>query len=473
MRTSPPAVLLLAAAAAASYIPPYYEGTPEFVGVAGLDPPDYRGEEAYRLEFTLIAERNMPHQGFVHRSWADFQQFDHLLTTHLLNFGLDFPEEPSVENLDSYLQRVMTHSGIVSNNIFHDFLGINWSGRDLTFLQNLPGFMKVVIPPLYRAPHFPPEPPVFDSELDAITAEETPFEVWVYLMAFRSSTNLQEYLQFFNSYLNTNPDFSGPEDDADVLPDGVSIDYPEHFNKTFVHFLPQGYLNGHTTRISFLGKSKFNFLNETRIEEWVRDLHGDKKPKRILDIGTGPGFSAYTFARVFPEAEVIGVDMAPPYIRFAKRWNEVRNVSNVQFYAANAEDLSWLESESFDIINYAYVLHEMPAVSALNIISEMYRLLRPGGTMNGFEVPYSDYGWGNDVAVIFNTWGHDWQDGSSSPQGPEPYCGEYINGVALPESLAAAGFRGINQIEYTFFDSVFLAYKQTVPFTPAPGPGRS
>ena len=85
----------------------------------------------------------MPHQGFVHRSWADFQQFDHLLTTHLLNFGLDFPEEPSVENLDSYLQRVMTHSGIVSNNIFHDFLGINWSGRDLTFLQNLPGFMKV------------------------------------------------------------------------------------------------------------------------------------------------------------------------------------------------------------------------------------------------------------------------------------------------------------------------------------------
>ena len=97
----------------------------------------------YRLEFTLIAERNMPHQGFVHRSWADFQQFDHLLTTHLLNFGLDFPEEPSVENLDSYLQRVMTHSGIVSNNIFHDFLGINWSGRDLTFLQNLPGFMKV------------------------------------------------------------------------------------------------------------------------------------------------------------------------------------------------------------------------------------------------------------------------------------------------------------------------------------------
>ena len=56
---------------------------------------------------------------------------------------------------------------------------------DLKFLQTLPDFMLVVIPPLYRAPEFAPEPPVFDNEMDAITSEETPFEVWTYLMAFR------------------------------------------------------------------------------------------------------------------------------------------------------------------------------------------------------------------------------------------------------------------------------------------------
>ena len=32
-----------------------------------------------------------------------------------------------------------------------DFLGINWSGSDLTFLSTLPEFMKVVIPQLYRS----------------------------------------------------------------------------------------------------------------------------------------------------------------------------------------------------------------------------------------------------------------------------------------------------------------------------------
>merc|ERR1719323_785440 len=442
-----------------SYIPPYYEGTPTAVSVVRVDPPDYRGEESFRIEFALQPSKDgMPTQGFVHRTWEDFKKFDRLLTTHLLNFNLDFPDDdPSLSNLDAYLKRVITHQMILTSNSFNDFLGINWSGKDLTFLQDLPGFLYVVIPPLYRAPDFPPEPPVFDNELDAITAEETPFEIWIYLIAFRSRANLAEYLEFFNNFLNTCPSFSGDDGDVDVLPPGVSIDMPYHFNKTFVHFLPQGYLNGHTVRISYLGKTKFNFLDEHKVEEWIRRLHGDKSPKRILDIGTGPGFSAFTYARVFPEAEVVGVDLAAPYIRFARQWNEIRNVSNVQFYAANAEDLSWLESESFDLINYAYVLHEMPADNAMMVIREMHRLLRPGGTMNGFEVPYFDSALEREIAVVFNTWGHDWQE--AGPQGPEPYTGEYMDGTRLPEALATSGFNDIKQEDYTFFDSLFIATK--------------
>jgi len=441
-----------------TYIPPYYEGSPTSIRCVGVDPPDYRGEESYRIEFSLAAESQMPGQGFVHRTWEDFVKFDHLLTTHLLNFGLHFPSEPSVAALDEYLQRVLSHGLILSSNVLSDLLGINWSGRDLKFLTSLPSFMQVVIPPLYRAPEFPPEPPVFETELDAIISEETPFEVWTYLMAFRSKEVIADYLAFFNNFLETCPSFSGPEDNNDVLPPGVTINYPTHYNMTFVHFLPRGYLNGHTVRISYLGKTKFNFLDEIKIEEQVRTLHGDKKPKRILDIGTGPGFSAFTYAKVFPDAEVIGVDLAAPYIRFARMWNELRNVTNVQFYAANGEDLGWLESESFDIINYAYVLHEMPATSAMNIITEMHRLLKPGGVLNGFEVPFPDTHWERQGMVDSNTWGYDWQD-SNGPQGPEPYIEEYEFGTMLTDSLIAAGFRNVEQIEYSYFDSLFIGTK--------------
>merc|ERR1712241_911765 len=442
-----------------SYLPPYYEGTPTAVSVVTLDSTDFRGQDVYRIEFSLQVENStFPDRGFVHRSWEDFKDFDRLLKTHLLHFGLHLPDSQSVESLDSYLQSMMSHSAVVGSNVFSDFLGINWSGSDLKFLQSLTDFMQIVIPPLYRAPDFPPEPPVFTTEMDAVTAEGTPFEIWTYLMAFRSKEVIDDYLAFFNNFLNTCPEFDGPSDNSDVLPAGHQLQYPAHYNQTFVHFLPRGYLNGHTVRISFLGKTKFNFLNESKIEDWVRMLHNDKKPKRILDLGTGPGFSAFTYANVFPEAEVIGVDLAAPYIRFARMWNELRNISNVQFYAGNGEDLSWLESESFDIINFTYVLHEMPAVNAINIIKEIHRLLKPGGSMTGFEVPFPDSVIERELMVNSNTWGYSWQD-SDGPQGPEPYIEEYEFGTLLTESLVGAGFSDVQQIEYSYFDSLFVATK--------------
>ena len=81
---------------------------------------------------------------------------------------------------------------------------------------------------------------------------------------------------------------------------------------------------------------------------------------------------------------------------------------NIHF--RNGEDLSWLESESFDLISYAYVLHEMPEENGLRVLNEIYRLLKPGGTMNGFEVPYPDTELGRIVMTEFNTWGHKWDE---------------------------------------------------------------
>ena len=442
-----------------SYLPPYYEGLPTLASVVALDPPDFRGEDMYRIEFSLDARTEMPQQGFVHRSWGDFQKLDHLLALHL-HFGLDLPSEASLEALDAYISRVMSKPGIVSSNQLSDFLGINWSGRDLMFMESLTEFMKVVIPQLYRAPDFAPEPPVFDSEADAIMAEETPFEVYVYLMAFRSQTNLGEYLNFFSDFVATYPSFAAPpgtEGDADVQPEGVFCNIPDHFNQTFVHFLPGGYLNGHTVRISYLGKSKFNFLKETLIKEWLTKLQGDTQPTRILDLGTGPGFSAFVLAEMFPEAEVVAVDMAAPYIRMARKWAEIRNVTNIKFYQANAEDLSWLEEETFDLINYAYVLHEMPASNALNIVSEMYRLLQPGGRMNGFEVPFVENEAERWAYTVGNTWGHAWE--AEGAHGPEPYMEEYQFGTMLTEALSAVGFQEIEVIDYSYFENVFLATK--------------
>ena len=104
--------------------------------------------------------------------------------------------------------------------------------------------------------------------------------------------------------------------------------------------------------------------------------------------------------------------------------------------------------------------------------------MRPGGVINGFEVPFPEGAIEREAMVLFNTWGYNWQvsindtltkdivylimvyiQESEGPQGPEPYLGEYEFGTLLSESLDMAGFSGVEQIEYSYFDSLFLATK--------------
>lgn len=88
----------------------------------------------------------------------------------------------------------------------------------------------------------------------------------------------------------------------------------------------------------------------------------------------------------------------------------------------------------------------------------MYRLLKPGGIMNGFEVPYFENDLEKAVSVAFNTWGHnDWE--AEGPKGPEPYMYEYEYNTELVPSLETVGFKILDIIEYSYFENVFIAEK--------------
>ena len=100
---------------------------------------------------------------------------------------------------------------------------------------------------------------------------ETPFERYLYFIAFKHSREeTPEYLKFFSSYIDTTPAWEGTGDNSDVLHPSLvaSLDYPYFYNHTYVHFLPGGYVNSKTVRMSYLGNSKFTFLNETYVDQW-------------------------------------------------------------------------------------------------------------------------------------------------------------------------------------------------------------
>ena len=76
-----------------------------------------------------------------------------MLHSRFFTFGnvnnVVFPENPDKDSLNDYLQAAIAHEKVFKSTELQDFLGINWSGFDLKFMESLTEFMKIVIPQLY------------------------------------------------------------------------------------------------------------------------------------------------------------------------------------------------------------------------------------------------------------------------------------------------------------------------------------
>jgi len=98
---------------------------------------------------------------------------------------------------------------------------------------------------------------------------------------------------------------------------------------------------------------------------------------RILDQGTGAGQLATSLKKRFPEAEVWGIDIGGPMVRYAHmRANDIG--SNINFAQRLAED-SKFPDHYFDIITSTQMHHEATAEASQRIFAEAHRTLRPGG----------------------------------------------------------------------------------------------
>jgi 2-polyprenyl-3-methyl-5-hydroxy-6-metoxy-1,4-benzoquinol methylase len=115
--------------------------------------------------------------------------------------------------------------------------------------------------------------------------------------------------------------------------------------------------------------------DEERIRRLVAAAHLTGT-ERVLDIATGPGYIAEAFAGM--AREVVGVDLTDAMLAIAKERTGERGVSNVSFRAADAEDLPF-ENGAFDAVVCRLALHHL--LQPLQVLSEMARVCRPGGTV--------------------------------------------------------------------------------------------
>jgi SAM-dependent methyltransferase len=95
----------------------------------------------------------------------------------------------------------------------------------------------------------------------------------------------------------------------------------------------------------------------------------DPPPVRALDLGTGTGQGVFAIAKRFPEAEVVGVDLATAMLEEAERKTPVDLRGRVRFEASDASALPY-PNESFDLVAHA---------NMIPFLDELVRVLQPGG----------------------------------------------------------------------------------------------
>lgn len=95
----------------------------------------------------------------------------------------------------------------------------------------------------------------------------------------------------------------------------------------------------------------------------------DGAPRRALDLGTGTGAGAFAIARRWPEAEVVGVDLAEGMVEEARRKTPPELAGRVRFEQADAARLPFPDA-SFELVGLA---------NMIPFFDELERVLAPGG----------------------------------------------------------------------------------------------
>ena len=97
--------------------------------------------------------------------------------------------------------------------------------------------------------------------------------------------------------------------------------------------------------------------------------HVEPAPGRALDLGTGTGQGAFALARRFPNASIVGVDLAERMLAEAERKTPPELRDRVTFERGDASSLPYPDG-SFDLVAHA---------NMIPFFDELERIVAPGG----------------------------------------------------------------------------------------------
>ncbi|MBM3513416.1 MAG: class I SAM-dependent methyltransferase [Alphaproteobacteria bacterium] len=192
-----------------------------------------------------------------------------------------------------------------------------------------------------------------------------------------------------------------------------------------------GYMYHYATNTHFTGKNYQDQMHITAASSVP--VPKDGKIKRILDQGCSSGQMSVALKQRFPDAEVWGIDVGAPMLRYA-HMRAIDLGVDVNFSQRLVEDSKFPDNH-FDIVTSYIIHHEMTQEATRQTFKEVMRILRPGGVYYPVDI-YTSQPVSKDAYTKYRAW-------MDSRWNCEPWRLDYA-AMDFPKEISAAGFH-VNQ----------------------------
>lgn len=233
-----------------------------------------------------------------------------------------------------------------------------------------------------------------------------------------------------------------------------ALTLPRWYTDWDIHVQPGGIWSSLTASAVYELGAKLVMLGDNDDYKFHRLFVETAIPKRdyhrIVDLGCGFGKSTWPLKKAYPNAEVIGVDLAGPCLKLAAERSSAQGLA-IRFRQADAAHTG-LESGRANLVTATMLVHELPLEALAAVLREAARLTAPQGLLRILDFQFTGDAV-RDLAIR-----------EHGVRNNEPYMPPMMaaDTVAMAE---AAGFRNVR---WTAFDERELGRLPTLAWPMRP-----
>lgn len=220
---------------------------------------------------------------------------------------------------------------------------------------------------------------LFSQDLQAV-------EDGLYPMPSDGTMSPRELLRTSQAFFRDVPEVArrratGAHQEVNEAADHFGAALPRYYRQNF-HFQTDGWLSEESARIydfqvDVLFSGATAAMRRRVLVPFARILkRKDQRKVAYADLACGTGGLLRPALDAFPRLKGTGLDLSEPYLCVAR---ERLNSSRASFVTAMAENLPFADN-SLDVVSCVFLFHELPPKVRRQVIAEVARVLKPGGS---------------------------------------------------------------------------------------------